>query len=138
VHGIPRIPTGVIDAPLVRSRRDRRRITVARRTDEVGVRDAVTRFELLLRLKDCSLLRLNPLTGRTHQLRVHMRHFGTPILGDEWYGKTQDDFPRLALHAHDIRFNHPETGLALHVYSPMPAEFLEFIRSNREPRNPFP
>ncbi len=129
VFGIPRIPAGEIDLPLVRSRRDRRRITVARRENETGVRQAVTRYELLLRLDDCALLRLEPLTGRTHQLRVHMRHAGTPILGDNWYGRGGPDFPRLALHAHDIRFSHPESGLPLHAFSPMPAEFLAFIRS---------
>lgn len=129
VFGIPRIPAGTIELPLVRSRRDRRRITVARRPNEIGVREAVTRYELLLRLGDCALLRLDPLTGRTHQLRVHMRHAETPILGDEWYGRGGPPFPRLALHAHNIRFEHPESGAILHAFSPMPAEFAAFIRS---------
>lgn len=129
VFGIPRIPAGVIELPLIRSRRDRRRITVARRPNEIGVREAVTRYELLLRLGDCALLRLDPLTGRTHQLRVHMRHAGTPILGDNWYGKGGPSFPRLALHAHSIRFEHPESGAVLHAFSPMPPEFTAFIRS---------
>ncbi|HDP95031.1 MAG TPA: RluA family pseudouridine synthase [Candidatus Aminicenantes bacterium] len=133
VYGVPRIPIGVIDLPLVRSRRDRRRITVARRPNEIGVREAVTRYELLLRLGDCALLRLDPLTGRTHQLRVHMRHAETPILGDDWYGKGGPPFPRLALHAHNIRFKHPESETILHAFSPMPAEFTAFIRSRLHP-----
>ena len=130
VAGIPRIPAGIIDLPLMRSRRNRRRITVARRPDEPGVRAAETRYELLLRLGDSALVRLDPQTGRTHQLRVHMRQHGTPILGDEWYGRgAGPEFPRLALHAHHIRFDHPETGLPLVSVSPMPREFTDFIRS---------
>ena len=130
VAGIPRIPAGIIDLPLMRSRRDRRRITVARRPDEPGVRAAETRYELLLRLGDCALVRLDPHTGRTHQLRVHMRQHGTPILGDEWYGRGRGPaFPRLALHAHQIRFQHPDTGFPMIAVSPMPGEFSAFIRS---------
>ncbi len=69
---------------------------------------------------------LFPATGRTHQLRLHMRHAGHPILGDENYGN-KGIFPRLALHAQAIFFTHPRTGSPLEVSVPLPAEFLPYI-----------
>ncbi len=129
VAGIPRIPSGEIDRPLIRSRRDRRRVTISLHPDDPDARSAVTRYQLLLRMGDSALMRLSPQTGRTHQLRVHMRHAGTPILGDPWYSTGGPEFPRLGLHAHEIRFAHPTTSLWLRARAPIPLEFLDFIHS---------
>jgi 23S rRNA-/tRNA-specific pseudouridylate synthase len=66
---------------------------------------------------------LYPQTGRTHQLRVHMKHLGHPILGDEKYGQ-KISFSRLALHAQSIAFTHPITKATIEFSCPTPQEFL--------------
>jgi len=66
---------------------------------------------------------LYPQTGRTHQLRVHMKHLGHPILGDEKYGQ-KVSFSRLALHAQSIGFMHPITKAYVEFSCPTPQEFL--------------
>ncbi|MCB2135028.1 MAG: RluA family pseudouridine synthase, partial [Rhodobacteraceae bacterium] len=66
-------------------------------------------------------VRLYPLTGRSHQLRVHMQALGHPILGDRLYAEgPARDYPRLMLHAHELRFRHPETGRGMGLTAPCP------------------
>lgn len=75
-----------------------------------------------------SFLELRPLTGRTHQLRVHMAYAGTPILGDGLYGDGFDaGLGRLALHAGSLTLKHPRTGEALTLKAPLPAPFKRFF-----------
>lgn len=93
---------------------------------------ARTYYRTLRRTKDFSLLELEPFTGRTHQLRVHLAFLGHPILGDTKYGKN-NEFNRLALHAKSIGFTHPCTGKFLEFSCNIPAEFVEFLKSS-----PFP
>lgn len=88
---------------------------------------AKTYYHTLKRSKDFSLLELEPFTGRTHQLRVHLAFIGHPVLGDSKYGKN-NPFSRLALHAEYIGFLHPATGKFVEFSSPMPIEFGEFLR----------
>ena len=66
-------------------------------------------------------MRLYPLTGRSHQLRVHMQSLGHPILGDPLYAEgAARDFPRLMLHAESLRFRHPESGKGMSFSAPCP------------------
>ena len=70
---------------------------------------------------DETRVRLMPLTGRSHQLRVHMAEMGHPILGDPLYASgAAADFPRLMLHAESLRFKHPETGVSMNFSAPAP------------------
>lgn len=94
-----------------------------------GSRYARTLYRTLKRTKCFSLLELVPFTGRTHQIRVHLAFLGHPILGDEKYGKN-NEFPRLALHAKSLGFEHPRTGRPMYFDSELPPEFKEFIGKN--------
>lgn len=88
---------------------------------------AKTYYRTLKRTSEYSLLELEPFTGRTHQLRVHLSYIGHPILGDGKYGKG-DNFIRLALHAKSIGFVHPRSGKFIEFTSETPSEFIEFIK----------
>ena len=88
---------------------------------------AKTHYHTLKRSDDSSLLELEPYTGRTHQLRVHLAHIGHPILGDTKYGKN-NEFKRMALHAKYLGFLHPGTGKFIEFSSDAPAEFMKFIK----------
>lgn len=129
VAGHPRFTNGTIDVPLTRSRRDRTRFRAARPGDErMGtVREATTDYSVVRSFKDFSLVKAFPLTGRTHQIRVHFAHAGNPILGDTIYGRNHP-FCRLALHAYAIEFLHPRTGQLMTAYAPLPLVFREFIK----------
>jgi len=89
-------------------------------------RYARTYYHTLKRTDDFSLLELEPFTGRTHQLRVHLAFLGHPILGDTKYGKN-NKFSRLALHAKSIGFINPRTGKFVEFSCDIPKEFMEFI-----------
>jgi 23S rRNA pseudouridine1911/1915/1917 synthase len=91
---------------------------------------AKTYYRTLKRTKDFSLLELEPFTGRTHQLRVHLAFLGHPILGDTKYGKN-NEFSRLALHAKSISFIHPRKGKLVEFSCEIPLEFSEFLNKNR-------
>lgn len=86
-------------------------------------KEAVTQYKVMKRYKTATLVALYPKTGRTHQLRVHMRKLGHSILGDDKYGK-RHLFPRLALHAQSIGFIHPHTKHFIQFSSRIPAEFF--------------
>lgn len=103
--------TGVIDLPICPSPTDRPRQIVS---TEHG-KPAITRYEVIEHRKDRTLVSFYPLTGRTHQLRVHSAHslgLNTPIVGDELYGKKAD---RLYLHAEYLEFKHPVSGKIIQI-----------------------
>ena len=81
-------------------------------------KQACTHFELLQQTKGDSKVALYPVTGRSHQLRVHMQWLGHPILGDKFYGQGQQTAERLLLHAERIAFRHPATGAAIQFIQP--------------------
>ena len=87
---------------------------------------AKTHYRTLKRGNDFSLLELEPFTGRTHQLRVHLAYLGHPILGDAKYGKN-NKFARLALHAKYIGFLHPNSGKFVEFSCELPGEFARFL-----------
>ena len=93
-------------------------------TDEGDI--SVTEMSVICATERFSLVKLVPLTGRTHQLRVHMAHLGHPLLGDELYG-IADDFPRHALHARTLEFPDPKTGERVFVRAPLPQDMLQRI-----------
>jgi len=88
---------------------------------------AKTYYRTLKRTKDLSLLELEPFTGRTHQLRVHLAFIGHPILGDNKYGNN-NKFSRLALHAKYLGFWHPHTGKFVEFSCTVPKEFREYLK----------
>ncbi|MBC7781118.1 MAG: RluA family pseudouridine synthase [Proteobacteria bacterium] len=103
------------------------------RVDDGGI-SATTVFTPLATWKGFSLLDAHLLTGRTHQIRVHLTHIGHPILGDDKYGDPERDKPlkrlgvrRLMLHAFRLAFTHPESGKALTLEAPLPDDFAGFV-----------
>ena len=114
--------SGEIDAPIGRHPKRRKEMTIR----EDGGRNAVTRFETVEVRGQTSLVRLFPVTGRTHQIRVHMKHRGTPILGDSVYGNHYQNqkhgAKRQLLHAARLELTHPITGELLVFEAPTPEE----------------
>ncbi len=123
VYGTPTPPRGRIDAPIGRDPRDRKRMAVASRG-----RRAVTEYEVVEPLRYVALVRCRLHTGRTHQIRVHLKHLGHPIVGDpvysgpQWRGipdkklqKVLASLERQALHASRLTIPHPRTGVAMAV-----------------------
>ncbi len=127
VSGRMRQRSGTIDAPITRSRRDRQKFIVAHGENKETARAAVTDFSVIKEFTGFSFIKLFPITGRTHQLRVHLTHYGCPILGDKRYGRV-GSFERLALHAYAVAFVHPITGRFVSVKSPLPQAFRDFLK----------
>lgn len=123
VLGVPRPGEGVIDLPIGRSRSDFRQWTtgtLARGT----LRNATTAYRVLKKAVGFSFLELKPKTGRTHQLRVHLKAFGHPILCDKRYGHSCAlGFERLALHARMLSFEYPK-GVRRTIEAPLPDDFI--------------
>jgi 23S rRNA pseudouridine1911/1915/1917 synthase len=131
VHGCPRDASGCIDKRIVRSRRDRKTFTVS---DHEG-RMSLTYFKLVRCYGDYSLLLLRPKTGRTHQLRVHLKYLGNPVLGDPIYGKNDVRFKKatLMLHAKSLSLvlppGSPEAdNCPVTFRAPLPGRFRDIIR----------
>lgn len=105
VEGIMKEPAGEVNAPIGRSTKDRKKMAVC----ENG-RQAITKWKVVREMRDTTLLDIHLITGRTHQIRVHMAHIHHPVVGDPLYGtQKKPRFPRLMLHAYSIAFNHPRT-----------------------------
>jgi 23S rRNA pseudouridine1911/1915/1917 synthase len=92
-------------------------------------RSAETVFEVLKRYHGFTLLDINPVTGRTHQIRVHLAAAGHPLVGDERYGRRKSRIrcPRLFLHAHKIALDHPQTRERVEFSSPLPKDLETFL-----------
>ena len=130
IAGCPEAPKGTIEAPIGRSRRSRTRMTVT----EDG-REARTHYEVLETWRNpdpASLLRCTLDTGRTHQIRVHLRAIDSPVLGDSTYGK-KDPFGvgRPLLHAAEIAFLHPVSAEEMSFTSEPPADFRRALDAFR-------
>ena len=94
--------------------------------DEGGDR-ALTRYRVLFSNGTSSVVAATPVTGRTHQLRVHFAHIGAPIVGDDMYGRASKDISRHALHAASISFAHPRSGKKLTLSSPLPEDMTALV-----------
>lgn len=116
VEGQVREDAGDIDAPLICDWPNRPRQIV----DTQRGKPALTHWRVLERLPERTRVALEPVTGRSHQLRVHLQTIGHPICGDTLYNPRAATSPRLTLHAAELRFAHPETGQACHFSSPVP------------------
>ncbi len=114
VEGIVAEDEGTIDAPIDRFE-EHKRWNV-----KPGGKESLTKFRVVMRDKDKTLVELVPVTGRTNQLRIHCSHLGHPILGDEWYGGR--NYRRLCLHASELDFRHPGKDKRIKLASIAPFE----------------
>ncbi|MDR0315954.1 MAG: RluA family pseudouridine synthase [Treponema sp.] len=124
VNGVPAGPQGRIETCIARDSRNRQRFTVAERG-----KAALTLYRVIKTWGNHSLLLLRPRTGRTHQLRVHLRYLGCPITGDDLYGSADPLFSqiRLMLHARSLAITLPGEDTARLFKSPMPERFTAMI-----------
>jgi 23S rRNA pseudouridine1911/1915/1917 synthase len=144
VAGIPRVRKGEVAFSIGRDPRDRKRMKAFRATDPApaGAREARTLFEIEREWfpLGLTLLRCRLITGRTHQIRVHLAASGLPVVGDPVYGRPRfdrvgdaalrkrlDEFPRQALHAERVAFRHPESGEPLEIAAPIPPDLSELF-----------
>ena len=119
-------PEGEIDAPIDRSKKDRKKMAV----DPEG-RPALTRWKVLAEGTGCTLLDVHILTGRTHQIRVHLKSIGHPVCGDELYGYEKGvKVPCLMLHAYSLAFLHPRTKEQMRFTAELPEDFITGLKKN--------
>ncbi|MDL2293450.1 RluA family pseudouridine synthase [Ruminococcaceae bacterium OttesenSCG-928-D13] len=125
VYGGFRESTGEIDAPIGRSRADRKKMAVT----ETNSKSAVTTYRVVESFDGFTHLKLRLKTGRTHQIRVHMAEIGHPLAGDEVYGprKVIKRLNGQCLHAGMLGFTHPQTGERVRFESPLPPYFTAFV-----------
>ena len=160
VSGVPSFDSDVVDLPIGHHPKNREKMMIARSDPEA--KSAVTRFEVLERFRGFSTVRALPQTGRTHQIRVHLAHVGTPVLCDKLYGGFASltlgeiagkrgapakpsgeaagadfDAPillRQAFHARRLTFTHPETGKEITVEAPIPEDMRRTLEAIRKYR----
>ncbi len=123
VHGVIKENLGTIDAPIGRSKLDRKKMAVVKEG-----RPAISNYEVLQRFRNYTLVKVSLETGRTHQIRVHFSYIKHGVVGDPLYGTTKQHFglESQALHAHVLGFNHPGRGEYMEFSSPWP-EYLQVI-----------
>jgi 23S rRNA pseudouridine1911/1915/1917 synthase len=136
----PGLHEGVIEAPIGRSGLDRKKMSVTPLSSKV----ATTRFSVVERFAIASYVKVSLITGRTHQIRVHFKHIGCPIIGDKDYGgrspgiiKKSKYLPqfkeilklidRQALHASEMEFTHPQTHKKLQFTAPLPQDMQSVL-----------
>lgn len=128
VHGNVSHDQGTIDAPIGRDPQDRKMYTVIERNSK----HAVTHFQVAERFGDYTLLELKLETGRTHQIRVHMKFIGHPLVGDPMYGRSKGiKMSGQALHAAVLGFVHPSSGQYLEFNAPLPADMEDVLQALR-------
>lgn len=124
VHGVIPHDQGTIDAPIGRDAHDRKMYTVTNKNSK----HAVTHFVVLERFGDYTLVELKLETGRTHQIRVHMKFIGHPLVGDPMYGRSKGiTMSGQALHAAVLGFVHPGTGEMLQFEAPLPEDMEHLL-----------
>lgn len=123
VEGMVSKDKDIIDMPIKRESP----ISIKRIVSDEGQR-AVTVYEVIKKNEIASLLRIDLITGRTHQIRVHMSHIGHPLYGDELYGGNQQLINRQALHAERLSFVHPITGDNLELYAEIPEDIKNLCK----------
>ncbi len=134
VHGMLKTSEGEINAPVGRLPWNRMRFGIL-----AGGREAVTKYKVLktfeMQGEPLTLLELSPKTGRTHQIRVHLKHIGHPLFADPLYTgrkiskKDRKILPRIFLHAEKLEFKHPTTGERMIIESELPMELGNLVKS---------
>lgn len=125
VHGNIAEPAGVVDAPIGRDPKDRKKMAVVTR----NAKPAVTRYNVLERFGEYTLVECCLETGRTHQIRVHMAFLGHPVAGDPVYGPRRNplNLQGQALHAYSLQFTHPSGGRPMEFTVELPPDFQDLI-----------
>lgn len=119
-HGRPQ--SAIINLPIGRHPVHRKEMAVL-----PDGREAITEIQVAAFNDKTSLVLAKPRTGRTHQIRIHLKHIGCPILGDPIYGQ-QGSHPRPLLHAYRLSFDHPITGSPLRLVAPIPQDMLQWMQ----------
>src|SRR5437868_4155952 len=155
VHGVPQRDSDYIERTIGFHPTSREKMAI--RAPEDGGKAAVTFYEVVERFRDFALVRCKPMTGRTHQIRIHLTHIGHPILADKLYSgrdritlgdllgpehrgtvpaaeREQVLIDRQALHAHRLRFRHPLSGIDLDLTAPLPADMERTLQALRRYR----
>ena len=122
VKGRVELDNGLVDMPLARHSGDRKKMTIERE----GGKHARTIYHVVKRYKGFTMVRLDLETGRTHQIRVHMKHIGHPVVGDLVYGGCPG-MARQALHAEKLKFTHPVTCEVMEFTAPIPDDMAEVM-----------
>lgn len=125
-NGIFNKHNGYIDAPIGRSQQDRKKMTVTTKNSK----NALTEYKIISQSNRYALVDLTLHTGRTHQLRVHLKHINHPIVGDMKYGLKNEktNLNGQLLHAYHVEFIHPILNKKMNLYAKLPKYFIEFIK----------
>ncbi len=128
VEGHPSPRQGLVDAPIGRDKRHRKRMAIVK-----GGREARTGYRVIELFDEHSLVELDPETGRTHQIRVHLAWLGHPVVGDRVYGFRRQRLlkHRHFLHAHKLELTHPVTDVPLSLTTPLPDDLADLLRRLR-------
>ena len=118
---------GRVVTQIGRDKNDRKKMTVI--DDEAKGKNAITNYRVISQNNLFTLVKVNIETGRTHQIRVHMRHLGYPILGDSVYGR-KDNEKRQMLHAYKLEFLHPVTGHQMEFTGEIPEDFQKALKKS--------
>lgn len=133
-EGAPNPPSGTIDAPIAKEE-----AASVRRVVCPQGQPSVTHYETLRAAGGRALVRLRLETGRTHQIRLHMKHIGCPVCGDFLYGTELPELPgRFALHSAELVLRHPFTGETLHLVSPLPETLSALLPQGPLSASPVP
>ena len=130
VHGNIKEDNLFVDAPIARSERDRKKMAVSQK----GGREAFTYVDVLERFGKYTFIKCRLKTGRTHQIRVHMRHICHPIVCDKTYGVKKEEYALMGqlLHAGELAFIHPVSGKEVSFKAPLPQDFSITLKKIRE------
>lgn len=124
VRGVVQHDEGYCEEPVGRAFLNHKKIIVK----PSGGKEALTYFKIVKRFKEASLLDVRPQTGRTHQIRVHMRHINHPVIGDLFYGVPSPWISRQSVHAFGLGLIHPITGQRLYQECPIPSDMQSLLK----------